>query len=400
MSTTRKYDIAPERRNAQKQCFAIEDAEVRILEICKNTVLFRYSQSRFVREVNAVISELIRELDSPELKRRVVEPLRRYAAKTLEREMRLFREKAFFYALVIFSISHKREVREAERLNATVIKSDFPKPLIESPGFKKLVDDWDMQIINHPPQLPLSIYHREYTYKVEEVLTELVAADAKEDYDTNVNLRNIAEMTVRYEYQQDMVQGFKEKGTNLVYIIPHSNCSKRCEPWQVGGSSHPSGLYSLDGSKGTTPEGVPYIPLETATNITYTTRAGKTYINGCITGFGCRHKLKAYKPGEEVKPIPDSVIKKCREIEQKQRSYEREIRYQKRLYVQAKGNAPKIAKEAYKKAGELNSEYIKYSKKNDVAYYPDRTKILDDERDFKLRTRNTKRKLSGIDKKD
>ena len=97
-----------------------------------------------------------------------------------------------------------------------------------------------------------------FTHDSRENTEALVKADAKEDYSTNVNLRNIAEMQIRYEHQQDMIQSLRDNGTRLVYIVPHANASERCEKYQVGGSLHPSGLYSLDGTTGTTAEGVDY----------------------------------------------------------------------------------------------------------------------------------------------
>lgn len=376
---------------SNRQALAIEDAEIRILEISKNAVLHRYTQSRFVNEINAIISELISELESDSLKKRVAEPLRRYAVKTFERETRLFREKAFFYAAVTVAMHRKNNVPQAQRLMSTVIRNEYSPNLLRSEGFRKLVDDFRPRHEMYNAALPLDKYHKEYTETVATLTKELVLSDAKEDYSTNVNLRNIAEMTVRYEHQQEMVNDFRSKGTKLVYIVPHTGCSKRCEPWQVGGSAHPSGLYSLDGTSGTTPEGIPYIPLEKATNITVTTRSGKTYTNGCITGYNCRHQLKAYAPNTPVSPIPDEAIEQRRKIEEKQRAYEREIRYQKRLYVQARGNSPEVAREARARAVELNAEYRKYSADNNVAYFDERTKILEGEETFLLRKPDAER---------
>jgi hypothetical protein len=384
MSRPQRYNVAPQKRSVQEQALAVEDSEVKILELCKDTALLGYTRERFVREVNRIIAEAQKSIDNEQLKRRIVEPLQRYAARTLEREMRLIRAKAYFYGAVRAAFDMKRDVPAATRYEAE-IKRDFSPVLLESSGFKRLVP-LGYQAYNEA--VPLGVYHKEYTERVETVLGELIAADAKEDYDTNVNLRNIAEMTVRYDHQLDMIDSLVSAGENLVYIQPHVNCSPRCEKYQVGGSLHPSGLYSLDGSSGKTPDGIPFLPLTFATDNPqdrYTTRAGKTYQNGCITGFNCRHKLIPYRRGVKPIPIPAKAIEKRREIELTQREYEREIRYQKRLAVQTKGIDPRKYSEARKRALKLNATYKDFCKSNDIAYYPSRTKILDGEESFPIR---------------
>lgn len=364
---------------------SVEDAEIKILKICKDAALFGYSPLRFTREIKEVIAALERELDNPDLKRRIVEPLERYAIRTLEREVRLVRAKAVFFAAVM--AASKRGERKA-RDYGPVIKREYSEELTKSPRFVTFEEKAEESFLRYNEALPLDVYHKEYTETVDNVLKELVAADAKEDYSTNVNLRNIAETTVRYDDQLKMIDELKAKGERLAYIEAHQNCSKRCEKYQVGGSYHPSGLYSLDGSKGTTPEGVKYIPLTEATDNPqdrYTTAAGVTYQNGCITGFNCRHRLVPYRPNMRPTVIPANVIERRRKVEHEQRALEREIRYQKRLSVQKSGIDSKAAAKARKKAKQLNERYISFCKKNEVSYFPDRTKILDDERDFKLR---------------
>ena len=387
MATTKtsSYNTAPERRSVQEQALSVEDAEVKILKICKEAALHKYSRTRFVNEVNEVINTLVHELDNADLKRRIVEPLQRYALKTLEREVRLIQAMAVFYAA--YMIASKRGERAAVDYRG-VIDKNYSDNLTSSRRFIELEDEAERSFLGYTDAVPLNVYHKEYTEIVNKTLTEIVASDAKDDYNTNVNLRNIAEMTVRHDNQLEMIDRLKRQGENLVYIEAHQNCSKRCERYQVGGSYHPSGLYSLDGSKGTTPEGVKYIPLTEATNNPkdeYKTNAGVVYQNGCITGFNCRHRLIPYKPNMIPDVIPASVIDRRRKIEHKQRAYEREIRYQKRLGIQKQGIDDAAAQKAWKRAKSLNKRYKSFCKRNEVAFFPDRTKVLDDERTFKLR---------------
>lgn len=373
-----------ESSDAVKQVLSVEDAEIKILEICKETVLEQRTQSDFVKRVNAVIKELAQSLKNKDLAARMVEPLRRYALRTLERETRLIRLQASFYAAVESSLDRKLNVPDALKYKR-VIAREYSSELIKSKGFTTLMRH---SYAAYNEAVPLNTYYKEYTEQVNLTLDELISVNAKEDYTTNVNLRNIAEMTVRYDHQLDMIEDLREKGEKLVYIEAHANCSKRCAKYQVGGSLHPSGLYSLDGTTGETPEGVKYRPLEFATNNPidlYITRAGKQYQNGCITGFNCRHKLVPYVPHKPPVIIPDKAIKERRAIELKQREMEREIRYQKRLSIQTKGIYPAKSQKARLKAIELNKAYVDFCKSNKVAYHPDRTKVLNGERSFKLR---------------
>ncbi len=92
------------------------------------------------------------------------------------------------------------------------------------------------------------------------------------------NLRNRAEMYVRHEAQQDSIEQMRKDGVKLVWASTHVDCSRRCAPWQ-------GKLYSLDGTYGEI-NGKKYQPLENATDIWYTTKAGKRWKNGLL-GFNC-----------------------------------------------------------------------------------------------------------------
>ena len=329
-------------------------------------------------------------LKNKALAARMVDPLRKYALRTLERETRLLRLQASFYTAVETALQNKLNVPDALKYKR-VIAREYSSELIKSNGFARMSSLMKHSYAGYNEAVPLNTLYREYTEQVNLVLDELIAVNAKEDYYTNVNLRNIAEMTIRYDDQLDMIEGLREKGEKLVYIEAHVNCSKRCEKYQVGGSMHPSGLYSLDGTTGKTAEGVPYKPLEFATNNPidlYTTRAGKQYQNGCITGFNCRHRLVPYVPHKPPTIIPEKAIKERRAIETAQREMEREIRYQKRLAIQTKGVYPAKSAKARAEAIKLNEEYIAFCKRHKVAYYPDRTKVLKGERAFPLRRKD------------
>lgn len=212
---------------------------------------------------------------------------------------------------------------------------------------------------------PLREFSQDYMKKVRTAFDELARSQAKDDYGSNVSLRNIAEMTVRYEHQVKGVNDLKARGERLVWTSAHANCSKRCEPYQ-------GRLYSLDGTSGEI-DGHKYEPLENATEVYYTTKSGKTYRNGIIYGFNCRHRLIPYRDGNKPIEVPADIVAKQRRINDTQRAMERRVRLLRDRAVTAptaseRGQAKRAAAAMYKR-------YIAYSKKNNVAYYPSRVQV-------------------------
>lgn len=212
---------------------------------------------------------------------------------------------------------------------------------------------------------PLDEWSKTYMDRVHKVFDDLARSSAKDDYGSNVSLRNIAEMTVRYEHQIKGVNDLKARGVRLVWTSAHANCSKRCEPYQ-------GRLYSLDGTSGEI-DGHKYEPLENATEVYYTTKSGKTYRNGIIYGFNCRHRLIPYRDGNKPIEVPANIVAKQRRINDTQRAMERQVRLLRDRAVTAptaseRGQAKRAAAAMYKR-------YIAYSKKNNVAYYPSRVQV-------------------------
>lgn len=358
-----------------EQALVIEDAETEILKLCKKAVLWLYSKERFKHEVDEIIDKTLEKLKNEQLKAKTREGLRIYAQKCFAKERRILKLHTAALAVIISASRNKERKTETylKRFNDGV-SSEYKN----TPGFKQALA-YSMEGTERIA-VPLNEYYKDYSKKVKQTFDELVSSSAHEDYSTNVSLRNVAEMTVRYEGQLDMIEEKRKEGKRLVYILAHANCSKRCEKYQVGGSLHPSGLYSLDGTEGVTPEGVPYKPLEFATNNEkdlYTTKAGKVYQNGCLTGFNCRHQLGDYVPGVAPQAIPKRVIERRRAVEEKQREYEREIRNYKKAAVLSPSKEK--AKAYREKASQLNERYRSFSVKNKVAWNPDRVKIFDNE---------------------
>lgn len=219
--------------------------------------------------------------------------------------------------------------------------------------------------------IPTGQYPKAYMKQVNDTLRKIAdiqALDA-DDVTGRNSLRNRAEMEVRYEYHQNEIADFKKQGMKLVICSTHADCSDRCYPWQ-------GRVYSLDHTTGVTADGRRYIPLETATDIYYTTKAGKTYKNGLL-GFNCRHKLYAYKDGMQVPYVSAKEQKQEYAITVRQRQMETQIRHYREEYLIYHGTTDEaLAQRARKKAIALNKQYIAFSRKNERAYYPDRVKII------------------------
>lgn len=217
-------------------------------------------------------------------------------------------------------------------------------------------------------------FANDYMKKVKKAFENLATSEAKDEYSTRVSLRNVSEMAVRYERKNEELQELINNGIDLVWISTHGNCSERCQPWQ-------GKLYSISGKYGEI-DGIKYQPLSNATDIFYTTKTGRTYKNGCISGFGCRHKLEPYNKGNKPSEISASVIDKEREINKKQREYERKVRENKLKYVGLKDIAKDEALKYLRKSREVYKAYKEYCQKNNVAYYPSRCKVFDGEEEL------------------
>lgn len=131
----------------------------------------------------------------------------------------------------------------------------------------------------------------------------------------------------------------------------------------------------MDGTSGTI-DGHKFVPLEVATeDMENPERLKYGYVNGCITGYNCRHELRPFTAGTTISEIPAETIAKQRAINNRQRAYERKIRHYKKAAVEY-GDSPK-GRQSRKNAIAENKRYRDFCEKNGVTYYPDRTKIFD-----------------------
>lgn len=362
----RRYDVA--KSGTSEESRLVDAAQIEILRYAKYSAEQMLGVKAFLKGVERIVKVLTDKLTSEALivRCRAILPL--YAVRMYHREQQLVQTYALWYAFALAARSLKK--RGSRKLFERVNENVSPE-LRKTPYFKAVVTSIPDHAYNWA--VPLEQWERSYTKTINRIMEELVYSDAKEDYGTNVNLRNIAEMTVRYERQLDRLAELRSDGVKLVWIEPHANCSERCEKYQ-------GKLYSLDGTIGRI-DGIPYVPLERATNNPddlYVTRAGKVYQNGCITGFNCRHQLIPYEEGNRPMEIPADVIARRRAIEQRQREMERNIRAQKRKAILMRNISPEAYKKARERASEMTEAYEEFSRKNNVAFSRERTSVFTD----------------------
>lgn len=213
-------------------------------------------------------------------------------------------------------------------------------------------------------------YSKTYMRRVELVMNELADMDALDPDSTRATLRARAEIEVRHQRQLDDRATLERRGVKLVIISAHADCSERCAPFQ-------GRVFSLDGTTGRTEDGKPYEPIENATNIYARSKSGEIYpyYNG-LFGFNCRHYMTEYKAGMAAPKWSKDRERREYAITERQRQLERQVRKWKARAEMYKGIDDKEYKRARLKAREYDAEYIRYSRENERAYYPSRTKLL------------------------
>ena len=346
--------------------FLIADAQSELKDIIGDHVRRERPTWELKVRCEPVVRSLKNRLKNEETRTAVDETMERYIRE-------LYEHFTAFYAL-LRAASQLLAKQGAARLKKDGLPSDGI-PLSEDP-------------LSYNMEPAAREYFAAYQKSIRKELDRILRIEPRR-YDGNVNLRTIAELNVRYERQTKMINDLAEQGEDLVWIEPHANCSARCEPWQ-------GKLYSLSGRSGKTEDGISFRPLTDATDVLVTTKKGTTYRNGCITGFGCRHKLLPHRSGRRPQMIPASVVERQREAEEKQRSLERRIRYEKEKAALLSQIDPREASRARRKARGLAQYYESFSKQHNMAAVRTRLRTVPGEGIYKRNAPEKERKKYGI----
>ncbi|MCM1130094.1 MAG: phage minor capsid protein [Roseburia sp.] len=138
-----------------------------------------------------------------------------------------------------------------------------------------------------------------------------------------MSIRNLAEMTARFQNTQERLQKLKDDGIEYVVASSHSNASERCQIWQ-------GKIFILDCDVGaeykqTVDLNYKPTPMGKIDGLDYYSLMD-AMLHGFL-GYNCRHRLVKYQKGMDLFNEYDAnTIAKERNLEQKQRYLERKIR--------------------------------------------------------------------------
>ena len=338
------------------QAQALVDAQTEIKLLMKTAVLKRMSFSEISERLKRIVKRALAKVRSPTLQRDAVLSLNQFAWKTygLLRSRLPDPNYADSILLLLNQTGTDKEKKQAEK----IVRERSPQRI----PFSYTTDEKGM---------PLQKYMKEYIRRnVSPVFRTLAKEYAGDPNAAHGNLRNLAEMQVRYEAQQKDIEQLRESGERLVVCSVHADCSDRCAPWQ-------GRVYSLDGTSGTTPDGRKFVPLETATQVYKIAKStGKAHLWGLLS-YNCRHKLFPYREGMSIPKVSKQEQQKEYEITQTQRFLERRVlEARENALIASKDIDPTEYRFWKNEAARRNKEYIEFSRANKRAYYPDRTKLL------------------------
>ena len=384
------------------QAEAIEEAQTEIRLIVRDGWLANKPKSVINERVQKAIRAALKQIDIADLRSAAYRSLNAFAERQYSTYLRAFGVNSIFLlSLIVLGDSEantskfehaERDIAQSAPVSFDTQAKGIPLQIYSKDYFERyVVPVFDsapntakfehaardvrqhalMSFNTQAKGVPLQIYSKDYFDKyvvpVFDRIAEQKALDP-DDISGSNSLRNRAEMEVRYAAHLRSIERLKSSGVRLVVCSVHADCSERCSGWQ-------GRVYSLDGTSGVTADSRRFVPLETATDVYYTTKAGKTYKNGLL-GFNCRHELYPYRDGMVIPHVDKQTQEKQRAIDRRQRELERRVRdYKERALI-----FKNIDRERYVKSKRLASvwqkEYIRFSKDNGRAYYPSRIKLL------------------------
>ena len=257
----KKYEVA-KKQGLNWQALLIEETQTELKVEIQKMVLLQKSYFEINKKVVELIESAIKELENENLKNTAKPTLYAYATRIYNYLRQTYQNLNLFGLTALIAVAN-RQANQGQIRTVNEIVNSF-----SGSAYNRAI--------------PLELFAKDYMKMIKERVDYLTKIEAKEDYTSRVNLRNIAEMQIRQERHEEEISELIESGVELVWIVPHANCSERCEHWQ-------GKLYSLNHTYGTI-DGISYEPLENATDIYERTKSGKVYKNGCISGFNCFDK--------------------------------------------------------------------------------------------------------------
>ena len=343
-----------------------EAAETELRMIIRNAFLSAIPMSRILldRTARKIITAAIKGAKNEQLREQAKRSLWAFYVEQYRTALSIGRADRMIL-LALLTLSDKRNRPSPD--GTSLLSMPAAIRTIRRAGMDVTGSGSDVQINGVPAMQFHDRFFKERIKPTFELLIQQQPRDP-DDLSGRNTLRNLAEMTVRYEVQQDHLQSMRDRGVRLVVASSHADASERCRPWQ-------GRVYSLDGTSGTAPDGRRFVPLETATDIPYTTRAGKTYMNGLL-GFNCRHYLVEYRDGLRFTKQDEAEEIRQYKITLRQRQMERKIREYETRAMMAKVVDPKEYVYAERKRAQWTQAYKDFSEANGRAWYRSRIQLI------------------------
>lgn len=345
----------------------LEDCTSEIKRLLNKAIFQNMPYDIYLKEADKVIIEQTEELDDNEFRADTRRILRRFARTEYDKlKSRLtgLMVGFSFVALAAVKKIYNSESASDKEVAFRVLQTIEPQFQNYQVTFRPGIGApyrWGV---------PLNQYMKTYMRKVETVTRMLASDTPREEKEgkSSISLRLKAELYVRQQWHEDMMRDLDERNIDLVWISSHENCSSRCQFYQ-------GRLYSRKGYTGQI-NGVNYLPLSVATNRYTTTKAGTRYLNGTITGFGCRHYLIPYEDGVIPLKFTDERVEQARRIEQEQRALERRVYKLRESYYASAGNDAVKARQFYNQAVTARKDYFKFCREHNIAAEPSRLKVM------------------------
>ncbi len=366
---------SPKQNVAQKELIAVQNATTKIKEIIVVDVDANVNKEETTKKIAKIIDELKKDITDPILLKESRQSLALstqrwyYEYSQNVKVLRVATTQNINYALARFKTPQLAVMSKTYNIDLQSFQNELTGAKSNN-EFKTVVDKFRPFIDDATKGLPIV---KDYDKLIKGQVKVLASNPPISNRMTNegkpykVNLRNRAEMFVRYQANLDDLQRLIADGVEYAWISTHADASPRCSRYQ-------GKLYSLNGTSGVI-NGNRYFPIEDAL------KGPLGDGNGCISGYNCRHRLIEYTPNS--KPPNDyskAEMKKAYEVDQKQRNYEnriRQLKTEERL-MRASGDT-ETARKLRLQWRRMNKDYEIYSLENGRAYYNWRTIIRDDE---------------------
>lgn len=381
---------------------ASAELKTRIKAFCLKKVLLKASREKVFEWINAEIAEFVGEFDENDIERAIGEKYRaeltEFAREAWEMSTAMMDRFKTPYMLAQ-ALVNPQILTKVQRDNLNrVVGVQFAIP---DPAANRLAERLPNFTEGGARRATAgNTYYHDIHKEAKSLMRDYgeFKAAAERPYLLNVNQRNIVEMGIRFAKYQEQKKKLIADGVRIVYVPPHANCSKRCQPYQ-------GACYSLTGQPERFDRGTARPIEEVADNVTVRGKKDPSRIYAAgLFAYNCRHTMEPYEDGQNIEIIPDDVIERQRKIETEQRELEREIRALKekdllyRTVMETSGNRNMKAEctEIRKLWLLKRAEYRAFCAKNNIPRYDDRLKVLEGEDIYKRTVGKRDTRVSNI----